>query len=115
MGSSSFTTRRLSMCVAAAALTCLAGCHHPAAPSSGSGGSTGGGAASALLVGAGDIAMCESPGPELTARLLDRLAGAVFTAGDNAYMSGTAAEFQRCYEPTWGRHKSRTRPIPSRR
>ena len=87
-------------------------CHHPAAPSSGNGGSTGGGASSAALVGAGDIAMCESPGPELTARLLDRLGGAVFTAGDNAYMSGTAAEFQRCYEPTWGRHKSRTRPIP---
>ncbi|MGE3509594.1 MAG: metallophosphoesterase [Vicinamibacterales bacterium] len=66
----------------------------------------------AVLVGAGDIAQCGSPGSAMTARLLDRLPGAVFTAGDNAYMSGTAEEFQQCYEPTWGRHRSRTRPVP---
>jgi len=38
--------------------------------------------------------------------------GTVFTAGDNAYPDGTAAEFAACYEPTWGRHKARTRPAP---
>lgn len=65
-----------------------------------------------VLVGAGDIAMCDAPGADLTARLLDRLPGTVFTAGDNAYMSGAAAEFERCYQPTWGRHRDRTRPIP---
>jgi hypothetical protein len=43
---------------------------------------------------------------------LDRLAGTVITLGDNAYFSGTAEEYARCYEPTWGRHKSRTRPVP---
>jgi hypothetical protein len=36
----------------------------------------------------------------------------VFTAGDNAYDDGTTANFAQCYEPTWGRHKARTRPSP---
>jgi hypothetical protein len=65
-------------------------------------------------VGAGDIADCgTSAKDEETARLLDALPGAtVFTLGDNAYNSGTAAEFANCYEPTWGRHKTRTRPSP---
>lgn len=36
----------------------------------------------------------------------------VFTAGDNAYPNGAAAEFNTYYAPTWGRHKARTRPSP---
>lgn len=36
----------------------------------------------------------------------------MFTAGDNAYPHGSAGEFANCYEPTWGRHKHRTRPTP---
>ena len=28
------------------------------------------------------------------------------------YTNGTATEFASCYEPTWGRHKARTRPAP---
>lgn len=67
-------------------------------------------------MGAGDIALCvpgaSPPAAELTARLLDRLPGTIFTAGDNSYVTGSAAEFHDCYEPTWGRHKSRTRPVP---
>jgi hypothetical protein len=68
-----------------------------------------------ILVGAGDIADCGSGGPaasgaEKTATLLDGIAGTVFTAGDNAYNSGTEAEYRDCYGPTWGRHKARTRP-----
>jgi hypothetical protein len=65
-----------------------------------------------VLVGAGDIASCGSNGDEATAALLDTIAGTVFTAGDNAYPSGTATEFARCYGPSWGRHKGRTRPSP---
>ena len=65
-----------------------------------------------VLVGAGDIAPCGSVAPEQTAQLLDRIDGTVFTAGDNAYTRGTAAEFRDCYDPTWGRHKARTRPAP---
>lgn len=64
-----------------------------------------------VLVGAGDIADC-GPGATATALLLDQIDGVVFTAGDDAYPSGSAGDFRRCYEPTWGRHKARTRPAP---
>src|SRR5206468_12264359 len=66
---------------------------------------------SGMLVGAGDIGFCGSPGAESTARLLDRLPGIVFTAGDTAYDAGTLAQFQECYGPNWGRHLGRTRPV----
>jgi hypothetical protein len=64
----------------------------------------------ATLLAAGDIASCSSSGDEATAKLLDGLAGTVATLGDNAYESGTASEYTTCYDPTWGRHKSRTQP-----
>ena len=64
-----------------------------------------------VFVGAGDIARCDALEPaRQTARLLAGIGGTVFTLGDNAYYSGTAAEFRDCYDPTWGREKSRTRP-----
>ena len=65
-----------------------------------------------MLVGAGDIAVCGSVATAQTAALLDRIDGTVFTAGDNAYFQGSAANYRDCYEPTWGRHKHRTRPAP---
>ena len=65
-----------------------------------------------MLVGAGDIAGCDKDTDEATARLLDSIAGTVFTAGDNVYPSGTPDEYARCYAPSWGRHKARTRPAP---
>ena len=63
-----------------------------------------------VLGGAGDGAGCLSFGDEATADLLDNIPGTVFTAGDNAYFSGSASEFANCYEPSWGRHKARTYP-----
>jgi len=69
-------------------------------------------AATAVLVGAGDIATCGGSGDEATAALLDSIAGTVFTAGDNVYSDGTAAEFADCFNPSWGRHKARTFPAP---
>jgi len=65
--------------------------------------------ASVVLVGAGDIADCNA---EPTAALLDNIAGTVFTAGDNAYPNGSASDYANCYNPSWGRHKARTRPAP---
>jgi hypothetical protein len=64
-----------------------------------------------VLVGAGDIAN-GGPGDDQTAVLLDAIPGTVFTTGDNAYDYGTAADFANFYDPTWGRHKARTRPAP---
>jgi acid phosphatase type 7 len=69
------------------------------------------------LVGAGDIGDCTTldggANAEATARLVDRITDAVvFTAGDNAYFDGTAAEYANCYGPRWGRFRNRTRPSP---
>jgi hypothetical protein len=63
----------------------------------------------AFLIAAGDIADC-SAGPEMTAQLVDGLAGTVAVLGDAVYERGTHDEFARCYDPTWGRHRARTRP-----
>lgn len=64
----------------------------------------------AVLVGAGDIAGCESRSDDATAALLDTIAGTVFTLGDNSYPDGSAQSFADCYGPTWGRQRARTRP-----
>jgi len=77
-------------------------------------------AADEVFVGAGDIADCTitsaaNSGAEQTAKLLDVLDGidsTVFTLGDNAYPTGSSTEFSTCYDPTWGRHKAHTRPVP---
>jgi hypothetical protein len=67
---------------------------------------------SAILVGAGDIVECDSEIDDTTAQLLDNIPGTVFTTGDNVYRSGTLTEYRDCYDPSWGRHKARTRPVP---
>jgi hypothetical protein len=61
------------------------------------------------LLAAGDIADC-TPGAEQTAALLDGFPGTVAALGDTAYEHGSDADFANCYDPTWGRHKARTRP-----
>lgn len=66
----------------------------------------------ATFVGAGDISLCDDDNDEHTAQLLDTIPGTVFTTGDNAYADGTYEEFMDCYDPTWGRHKNRTMPVP---
>jgi hypothetical protein len=66
----------------------------------------------AILVGAGDIADCKDlSGAEATAKLLDQIPGTVMAVGDLAYPDGSKANFA-CYDRTWGRAKSRTRPAP---
>ena len=66
-----------------------------------------------VLVGAGDIASCDDlAGAEATAKLIDKIPGTVFAAGDLAYPDGSDEQFANCYGPTWGRFKDRTRPAP---
>ena len=66
-----------------------------------------------VLVGAGDIASCDDlAGAEATAKLIDKIPGTVFAAGDLAYPDGSDENFAKCYDPTWGRFKDRTRPAP---
>lgn len=63
-----------------------------------------------VLIGAGDIADCtDISGAEATAKLLEANPGTVMALGDLAYPDGTMENFT-CYEKTWGRVKSRTRP-----
>ncbi len=95
---------RAYLVVAAIALTsCGADLTSPPGPISDEGG---------VLVGAGDIAVCGAGGSMATGRLLDNLPGIIIIPGDIAYPDGTAEQFQQCYEPAWGRHKNRTRPVP---
>ncbi|RJG05232.1 alkaline phosphatase [Noviherbaspirillum cavernae] len=71
---------------------------------------------------AGDIADCgkvnaEQSGAAKTAALIaERLANdkdaAVLNLGDSTYPIGMPGEFTDCYEPTWGRFKARTYPVP---
>jgi hypothetical protein len=64
------------------------------------------------IVGAGDIGLCSEgtagTGSAGTADLIEGIAGIVFTAGDQAYDKGTADQYRRCYDPTWGAFKART-------
>jgi acid phosphatase type 7 len=65
---------------------------------------------SAVLVGAGDIGDCTQTAVTETAKLLDPVAGVVFTLGDNVYNGATMSNYTGCYGPNWGRQLSRTKP-----
>lgn len=65
-----------------------------------------------VLLAAGDIADCKSPGASLTATLLDHLSGPILAVGDLAYPDGSDQDFAQCYHKAWGRHKNRIYPVP---
>ena len=102
-----------------AAAVVLSGCALvPALPTASAGPSVGGQPSptnppdAVQILGAGDIAACDSDGDEATAALLDELEGTILALGDVVYEDGNAREFARCYDPSWGRHRDRTRPVP---
>lgn len=64
------------------------------------------------VIAVGDIASCASEFDEAVSALVDGLEGTIITLGDNVYERGTVAEWQRCWEPSWGRHKARIKPSP---
>lgn len=88
----------------------------PTRPTDGGGPGGGGGvpppSGPTTVLAAGDIGWCGLVGSALTAQILDRVPGLVLALGDLAYPVGSFNDFARCYEPTWGRHRSRTRPAP---
>jgi hypothetical protein len=61
-----------------------------------------------VLAVAGNIGDCGGSEDNATGQILDTLPGYVLTLGDNAFPDGTLADYNNCYEPAWGRHKSRT-------
>lgn len=61
----------------------------------------------------GDIAKCGASGDEQTAELVKTLNPTrVVTLGDNVYPDGTIWEFLKCYNPSWGAFKAKTKPSP---
>src|SRR5512139_1570399 len=100
---------------AALVLVLAAGCGgssptSPSAPGAGGGGGGGvppptGTTASLSLVG--DIGWCGLDGTRQTARLLDGTTGDVLLAGDIVYPNGRPIDFQNCFDPFYGRLKSR--------
>ncbi len=70
------------------------------------------GTGTATLLAAGDIAGCDSGGDEQTAALLATTEGPVAVLGDIAYPDGSREDFERCFDPTWGRFKARILPTP---
>lgn len=65
---------------------------------------------SQTLIAAGDIAVCSTTYDEATSNLVDNIPGTVALLGDNAYPNGSDTDYTNCYDPSWGRHKARTRP-----
>ena len=66
----------------------------------------------ATLLAVADVASCASTGDEVTAAIADTIPGEILIAGDIAYESGTVAEFNNCFNPSWGRHRARIHPAP---
>jgi len=60
----------------------------------------------------GDTGWCGSPVMGQLARLLEQLGGDILLAGDLAYDRGTLEEFRRCFDPAFGRFRSRIWAAP---
>ena len=79
-------------------------------------------AISVIVYAAGDIADCRKKPPveSMAARTAEIIANGLakeanaraITLGDNTYPVGKPEEFNKCYEPTWGRFKDKTLPSP---
>ncbi len=67
----------------------------------------------AILLAAGDIAGCpDFYQDEVTADMVADLPGTIALLGDVVYQDGTRWQFRNCYDPSWGRVLSRSRPSP---
>jgi hypothetical protein len=83
----------------------------PSAPSPGTD-PRGGSGQTAEVIAVGDIGWCGSNGTRATAQLVDSLSGRLLLAGDIAYPNGSAQDFEQCFEPFWGRFRSRWHAAP---
>jgi hypothetical protein len=67
----------------------------------------------AIILAAGDIAGCPDwYKDEVTAEMLADMPGTIVPLGDLVYQDGTRWQFRTCYDASWGRLLSRTRPTP---
>lgn len=65
-----------------------------------------------VLLAVGDIGSCQGQADEAVASLASGLPGTIALLGDIAYDKGTAAEFDKCFEPAWGPMRPRFHPVP---
>src|SRR5512134_2095723 len=94
-----------------AALGIATACASPSSPSGGGGGGLGDPRGlTVTVVAAGDIGMCDRPAVAEVANLVSTLPGELILAGDIAYFQGTAEQFRDCFDPWWGRFRSRWHP-----
>jgi hypothetical protein len=67
----------------------------------------------AVILAAGDIAGCaEWYKDEATAKMLADMSGTILPLGDLVYQDATRWQFRNCYDASWGRLLSRSRPVP---
>jgi hypothetical protein len=69
-------------------------------------------AADPVVVAAGDIAMPGGHQRLTSDRVLELDPDRVLVLGDNQYPNGELGEYRSFYDPTWGRFKASTRPVP---
>lgn len=85
-------------------------CSSPSRPTARGGGDSRG--QTAAVIAAGDIGMCNRPSVAQVADLVASLSGELLLVGDLAYFQGTAEQFRDCFDPWWGRFRSRWHPVP---
>lgn len=97
----------LSVAAAVLAYACIDGQDATLSPTDGQANAT----IPPVLLAVGDIAGCpERYQDEVTAELVADLPGTIAVLGDVVYQDGKPWEFKQCYDPSWGRVLSRTRP-----
>lgn len=70
------------------------------------------GSASTFVNVVGDTGWCNSAALGPLARLFERFDGDILLAGDLAYPNGSMEDFRNCFEPSFGKFKSRMRASP---
>jgi len=65
-----------------------------------------------LLLAVGDFADCRSTNDDLVAKSIKTFDGKIILLGDTVYNSGTAQEFQECFEPLLGKELDRIFSAP---
>jgi hypothetical protein len=121
MKSSSFIARYLAL-LSLITSSLLTGCGWTSSQTTGNTAQPVSAAPTMTLYAAGDIAECRlrEVSDTMASRTAERIAtelatdstARVLTLGDNAYPNGSADDYAKCYDPTWGRFKARTLPSP---
>jgi len=65
-----------------------------------------------VLVGAGDISICNQDGDNHTSELLASIPGSIYTIGDNSNDRGEPQQYADCFNYSWGRYMDRLFPVP---